>query len=80
MRSKEAVQLRILELCEQHNMSVNALARHCGIRQSTLSNIVRGRNNSATIYTVARICRGLRITISDFFSAEYFLDIEQEIY
>ena len=80
MRSKEALQRRILELCWQRKMSINALAHHCGIRQSTLSNIVRGRNNSTTIYTIARICRGLGISISEFFSPEYFRDIEQEIY
>lgn len=61
-------------------MSINALAAHCSIRQSTLNNIVGGRNNSATIYTIDRLCRGLGISICEFFNAECFQNIEQEIY
>ena len=74
-----AVRQRILELCQEHHITVNKLATISGITQSTLNNIVSGRNNSATVATVKKICDGLNITIQEFFGAECFYDLEQEI-
>lgn len=79
MRIGEAVRLRILELCRERNISINRLSGMSGLTQSTLNNIVSGRNNSATVSTVKKICDGLEITIQEFFSADLFRDLEQEI-
>ena len=75
----EAVQIRIKELCKENNLTVNKMATICGITQSTLNNIVSGRNNSATVATIKKICDGLNITIIDFFDTEIFKELEQEI-
>jgi len=75
----EAARLRILGLCRERNMTVNRLSGVCGLTQSTLNNIVSGRNNSATISTIKKICDGLEITIQDFFNSPIFDDLEQEI-
>ena len=75
----EAVKLRILELCKEQGITVNKLATICGLTQSTLSNITGGRNNSATISTIKKICDGLGITIIDFFASHLFENLEQEI-
>lgn len=80
MRSKEALQIRIQQLLDQHNLTLNALGRVCGITQSTLNNIVSGRNNSTTIATIVKICNGLEMELPDFFDSELFRDLEQEIY
>ena len=74
-----AVRERILELCQENRITVNKLATISGITQSTLNNIVSGRNNSATVATIKKICDGLNITIQDFFNAECFRDLEQEL-
>ena len=74
-----AVRQRILELCRENRITVNKLATISGITQSTLNNIVSGRNNSATVATIKKICDGLNITIQDFFNADCFRDLEQEI-
>ena len=74
-----AVKLRILELCKEKNITVNKLATICGITQSTLSNIVGGRNNSATISTIKKICDGLNLHIRDFFASNLFDNLDQEI-
>lgn len=79
MNIGQAVRLRILELCSLNNITVNKLANKCGITQSTLNNITSGRNNSATVSTIKKICDGLDITIQDFFDNELFFDLEQEI-
>lgn len=79
MNIGEATKLRIIELCKKNNITVNKLATLCGITQSTLSNIIGGRNNSTTISTIKKICDGLNITIQDFFKSELFDNLEQEI-
>ena len=79
MRVNEAVKLRILELCRQNHITINKLSTICGITQSTLNNIVSGRNNSATVATVKKICDGLEISVPDFFNCPLFEDLEQEI-
>ena len=75
----EAVKIRILDLCKENNITVNKLATICGITQSTLNNIVSGRNNSATVSTIKKICDGLEISIQDFFNSDVFFNLEQEI-
>jgi len=75
----EAVRARILELCEARNLSVNKLCSISGVTQSTVNNIISGRNNSATVSTVKKLCDGLDITIEEFFVSELFRNLEQEI-
>lgn len=75
----EAVRERILELCRKRGISVNKLSILCGVTQSTVNNIVSGRNKSATISTIKKICDGLGLTILEFFDSELFENLEQEI-
>ena len=75
----EAVRLRILELCREKGITVNALSNLCGITQSTLENIVSGRNKSTTVSTIQKICDGLEIEIVQFFTSELFKNLEQEV-
>lgn len=79
MRIGEAVRLRIEELCHEKGITVNKLATVSGITQSTLGNIVSGRNQSTTVSTVQKICDGLDITIAEFFNSDIFAHIEQEV-
>ena len=79
MRIGEAVRLRILSLCAERGISVNRLATISGVTQSTLNNIVSGRNESATVSTVKKLCDGLDISITEFFSSPEFDGLEQEV-
>ncbi len=79
MNIGEAVRIRILDLCKEKKITVNKLATISGITQSTLNNITSGRNNSATVATVKKLCDGLEITIVEFFSSEIFDNLEQEL-
>lgn len=80
MRSKEALQLRVLELCNQNNLTLHGLCKACGVTQSTLNNLTRGRNNSLTVSTINKICNGLNMELPEFFNSEYFRNLEQEVY
>lgn len=79
MNVGQAVRERIAELCEEKHITINKRANISGITQSTLNNIMSGRNNSTTISTIQKICDGLEITVTDFFDSPLFLGIEQEI-
>lgn len=74
-----AIRYRILSLCEARNISVNKLSNISGVTQSTVNNIVSGRNNTATVSTIKKLCDGLEITIKEFFDSDLFDDLEQEI-
>lgn len=75
----EAVKERILELYREKNLSVNKLSNMSGVTQSTVNNIVSGRNHSATVATIKKLCDGMGITIEEFFNSELFRGLEQEI-
>ena len=53
-----AVKERILQLCDERELSVNKLCTISGVTQSTVNNITSGRNNSATVAKIGRAsCR-----------------------
>ena len=79
MNIGDAVKERIIDLCKEHDISINKLSTISGVNQSTLNNIVSGRNKSTTISTIKKVCDGLDITIQDFFNSNIFLELEQEI-
>ena len=79
MNIGEAVKARILELCQERNISINRLCTDSGVAQATINNIISGRNNSTTVSTIKKLCDGLDITIEEFFSSELFRGLEQEI-
>ena len=72
MNIGEAVRERILELCRERDISINRLSSMSGVTQSTVNNIVSGRNRSTTISTIKKLCDGLGITIEEFFHSDLF--------
>ena len=88
MNIGEAVRERILELCRERDISINRLSSMSGVTQSTVNNIVSGRNRSTTISTIKKLCDGFGVTLGQFFSTEtfdalepteLFRELEQEI-
>ena len=74
-----AIKERILQLCEERDLTVNRLGTISGVTQSTINNIVSGRNKSTTVSTIKKLCDGLEITIIEFFDDPLFENLEQEI-
>ena len=78
MYLKEAIETRINNLCIEKNLTINKLCTICGITQSTIANLkVRPKTNISTL-TILRICRGLDITLEDFFRDPLFENNEYE--
>lgn len=75
---KDAIELKINNLCNQQNITINKLCTICGITQSTLANLkARPKTNVSTI-TVLRICRGLDMSFTDFFTDPIFNNTDFE--
>ena len=79
MNTKEAVAARILELCDERDIAVNALATSSGISPSTLYSMLNEKSQNPGIVTIKKICDGLDITVGHFFATPEFDALEQEI-
>ena len=60
---KDAVTLRFKELCEERNISPNALAVRSGVTPSTVYSMLDSSQQSVTVPTVKKLCDGLGITL-----------------
>ncbi|MDD6284024.1 MAG: helix-turn-helix transcriptional regulator [Firmicutes bacterium] len=79
MDTRQAVANRLLELCEEKRLSVNALARLSAVPPSTLKNVINGGSKNAGVVTIKKLCDGLEISLRQFFDDGIFDDLEQEI-
>lgn len=64
MHLSEAVAMRIAYFCKEKSLSINKLSIQCGLRQSTVSNILNGTSKNPTIASIKKICDGLEISFS----------------
>lgn len=78
MDLQKAIQLRILSLCKEHNITVNKLSTLAGVRQSTINSIINGHSKKVEVLTILRICLGLDMQLEDFFHDEVFKDLDDE--
>ena len=79
MNTKEAVARRILELCEERNIAVNALATVSGVSPSTVYSMLNEKSRNPGVVSIKKLCDGLDISIRQFFDSNLFDDLEQEI-
>ena len=79
MNTITAVRDRILQLCEQRNISINRLAALSGLPPSSIKNILYGKSQNPKLLTIKILCDGLGITLGEFFSTETFDSLEKEI-
>ncbi len=79
MNTKNAVANRIIQLCNDKNMAINALANISGISPSTLYSVLNEKSQNPGVVTIKKLCDGLEISLREFFDDDIFDDIEQEI-
>jgi len=73
-----AISTRILQLCNEREITVNKLSTICGITQSTLEGIVNKKFINPKTLTIVRICRGLDIQLKDFYDSPLFDEIDDD--
>lgn len=79
MTISQAVVQRILQLCDERHITINKICNISGVTQSTVSDIVNGATSNAGVATLKKLCDGLEISIRQFFDADIFDDLEQEV-
>ena len=80
MGIKEAVVDRFQSLCRERGIKYNELATRSGVTPSTVYSMMDPRRKGVNLVTVKKLCDGLDITISEFFTTPVFENLEQEIY
>ena len=79
MTTKEAVAQRIIDLCAERNIAVNALANISGVAPSTIYSMLNTKSQNPGVVSIKKICDGLEITVRQFFDSPLVDDTEQEI-
>ena len=78
MTTKEAVAQRIIDLCAERNIAVNALANISGVAPSTIYSMLNTKSKNPGVVSIKKICDGLEISVREFFDCPLFDDTEQE--
>ena len=79
MDTYTAVKNRLLQLCGEKKMSIHKLSVESAVAPSTIKNILYGKSVSPGIVTLKMLCDGLGITLTEFFDADEFRNLEQHI-
>ncbi len=79
MKTKEAVAVRIVDLCKEKHIAINGLANLSGISPSTIYSMLNRKSMNPGIVSIKKICDGLGITVRQFFDCKLFDETEQEI-
>lgn len=74
-----AVKERLLNLCNEHNMSIHKLSIESAVPASTIKNILYGKSKNPGVVTLKMLCDGLGISVTEFFDSPVFHNLEQEI-
>ena len=79
MDIKDAIVIRIKELCKQKGIKYNTLATDSGVTPSTVYSLLDENRRDIGVVVLKKLCDGLDISISNFFNSDIFSDLEQEI-
>ncbi|MBP3648943.1 MAG: helix-turn-helix transcriptional regulator [Clostridia bacterium] len=82
MKAKEAVAQRILQLCEERNLTVNMLATESGVPPSSVYSMLNQKSKNPGVVSLKKLCDGLGITLRFFFdsgSQAFLLQIVEEL-
>ena len=79
MDTRETVAFRIRQLCAAQEITPNGLANLPAVPQATIKSILNGESKNPGIVTIKKLCDGLEIMLSEFFSTPEFDELEQEI-
>ncbi|MBP3452194.1 MAG: helix-turn-helix transcriptional regulator [Bacteroidaceae bacterium] len=72
----EYINHRIIELCQERNLSFSALGRLSELPATTIKNILNGDSQNPGIVTIQKICNGFGLTLIEFFDTEEFHALE----
>lgn len=75
----DAVRQRLYALMAAKGLTINGLSMLAGVTQSTANDFLKGTSSNIGIITLKKLIDGLDITITEFFDAEVFRALNQEM-
>lgn len=78
MNTTDAIIKRINEICQQKGYNVCKACVQSGKSPSALYDLLKGRTKCPKVTTVKSFCEGAGITLAEFFSTDYFNDLEDD--
>ena len=79
MGIKNAIVERVLEICHNRGIPPNDLAVRSGVTPSTVYSMLDPRRKDLSVITLKKLCDGLDMPFTEFFDADVFKNLEQEI-
>lgn len=79
MGVKDAVAERFRQICAERNMTANELASVSGVTPSSVYSMLDPARRNVSIVLIKKLCDGLEMPLSEFFSGAEFETLEQEI-
>lgn len=79
MGVKNAVVKRFENICSERKITLNELAVSSGVTPSSVYSMMDKRRRNISILLIKKLCDGLDMTLSEFFTSSEFDELEQEI-
>ena len=79
MTEQSKLTKRIQLLCQKQGISYYTLSYRSTVPMTTLMHIIDGSTKNPGLLTIIKICNGFNMTVKDFFDAEEFIGIEDEV-
>ncbi len=79
MGVKEAIVIRLKNICFEKGISYNALATISGVTPSSVYSLMDNSRKDIGILLIKKLCDGLEISITEFFNDDIFKNLEQEL-
>lgn len=79
MGVKEAIVIRLKNICFEKGISYNTLATISGVTPSSVYSLMDNSRKDIGILLIKKLCDGLEITVTEFFDDDIFKNLEQEL-
>lgn len=79
MLIKDAVVMRLEEICKARGIKLNELATRSGVTPSTVYSLMSRERRDLSVTTLKKLCDGLDLTVTEFFDSDIFTALSQEI-
>lgn len=76
---KDAIVMRLQNICRERGIRYNELATRFGVTPSTIYSLMSETRRDLSVITLKKLCDGLDMTITDFFEDDLFRTLEQEV-
>ncbi len=79
MEEQKILAKRIKFLCRERELSYYELSYKAAVPLTTLMHIIDGSTKNPGLFTISKICGGLKITLKEFFDTQEFEGIEERL-